>query len=127
MSMNVVEKHVEGGRLFGLFVKTDHGFAYVALRERREIFRGGAPTVGIAIEQDTAAWAIDNATLLLAQKKGATHIGVQCQDTGEKWFTPIGDYFSHRARFIDYSNRGGSKQRCLPLTAFQLYENKGSK
>jgi len=68
-----------------------------------------------------AAWAIDYSTLVATRGKNRKLIGGKLMGTGDRNFSPIERYFDRKlTRTINYTSRGGSLQKILPLKAFKV-------
>jgi hypothetical protein len=112
---------VKRGRItLGHLVTLDSGeIVYAARRRHRHIFRSGRASISAAMEDGEAAWAIDETTLYMLRTKGVKRVAVRVEDTGDIYLTALASFFDLRkARVKDYSDRGGSRQRYLPLDHF---------
>lgn len=111
----------KGKRLYGAIVTLDSGErVYMAYRKRNEIYRAGEMRVGEAIRKGIAAWAMDDETLRIMRAHSIKVVGVFVRDTGERYVTSIDSYFDKsKIKVLNYSNRGGSLQRFLPLQYFK--------
>jgi hypothetical protein len=114
----------KGKRLYGWICRFEDGrVAYMARRKHSEVYRGGHSTISDAIRAGVAAWALDDETLLAMRAKGIPYVGVMVEDTGDRYITRIAKFFEKDParkvwKFHDYSTRGGSPQRLLPLSEF---------
>jgi hypothetical protein len=119
--VTLVELVKKGKRLYGAFYLFRGMLAYIAYRKQAEIFRAGEASISEALRKGTAAWALDEETLLLARSRGARFVGIMVKDTGDRYIARIERWFDRgRAKFINYERKGGSLQRCLPLSEFAL-------
>lgn len=111
----------KGRRLYGAIVTLDCGEkVYMAYRKRNEIYRAGEVRVSEAIKKGVAAWAMDDETLRVMRAHGIKVVGVFVRDTNERYVTSIDNYFDKtKIKVLNYSSRGGSLQRYLPLQHFQ--------
>jgi hypothetical protein len=118
----MIEFVSKGKRLYGAFFQLSKAPVYVAFRRPADLFkgtRGKFITLTQAMQDDTAAWAIDESTLRLAKSKGCTHIGVWIKKLGWVFLTPIENYQDRTKAFSrNYSSKGGELQRYLPLRYF---------
>ncbi|SER28521.1 hypothetical protein SAMN05216548_114101 [Faunimonas pinastri] len=85
---------------------------FLAYRKTSDIQRAGERDISSAVRKGTAAWAIDDDTLLTIRAQGIRYVGVLCKDTGDKWLTVIDRFYEHAT-----VNRWG---RCLPLSHFRM-------
>lgn len=119
------EKHLElvkkGKRLYGAIVTLETGQkVYMAYRKHNEIYRSGEVRLGDAIKKGVAAWAMDDDTLSMMRAHGINVVGVFVRDSGDRYVTQIENYFDKtKIRILNYSARGGSLQRFLPLQYFK--------
>tara|TARA_R110002074_G_scaffold86408_1_gene190797 strand:- start:3120 stop:3503 length:384 start_codon:yes stop_codon:yes gene_type:complete len=119
--MRSKEEHKKGNRLYGYFFEQDNGVKiYLAIRTERQLYTNRVGSVSKAIRQDDAGWAIDTSTLALAKRRGVTVIGVKSKNTGRYYFATLEAYFTPtKTKLIDWTERGGSIQRMLPLSEFK--------
>jgi hypothetical protein len=111
----------KGKRLYGAFYTFAGKLAYIAYRKHGDVFRAGEATISEALRKGTAAWALDDETLLMARARGAAFVGIMVRDTGDRYLARIEHWFDRgRVRFIDYEKKGGSRQRCLALSEFVM-------
>jgi len=117
-----VEYHKKGRRIYGAFIWQDNGVnVYLAFRKHSDIYTDRKGKLSLAMREGFAAWAIDYSTLVAARAKNMKFIGVKLKDTGDMYFTPIERYFDRKlTRTINYTSRGGSLQKILPLKAFKV-------
>jgi len=117
-----IEKYKKGRRLYGgfYFDKARNIRVYLAYRWHREIYRCGESTVSDALRKKVACWAIDCETLQLAKIKGVQFVGVKLKDDDSLFLAPIEAFYDPKnIKILNYSNRGGSHQRYLPLSQFR--------
>jgi len=121
-----IEHLRKGKRLYGAFVTYPDGRrVYLAYRKHGEIFRAGKKSISRAIQEGVAGWAIDSETLGEVRARGVDAIGVLVKETGDKYLTNIQNYYDpYRSSVIDYSGKGGSLQRVLPLQFFRKADGK---
>jgi hypothetical protein len=92
----------------------------LAYRWHKEIFRCGEVTISDAQRKGIACWALDNDTLQLAKIKGVKYIGVRLKDTGSLYLAPIDEFYNPaNIKIMNYTARGGSLQRYLPIDRFR--------
>lgn len=117
-----IEPHKKGRRLYGVFVRLYNGKQlYMAVRRHKEIYRHGRKSLSQAMREGVAGWAIDSDTLMEAERRGIDHIGVFVKDTGDKYLTERERFYDpYIAHMIDYTSKGGSIQRVLPLGSFAM-------
>ena len=120
----VTEKEIRGVGarriLYGHVLTLDTGVKiYIARRKRREIFRNGKSSISAAMSEEIAAWAIDESMLMNLRAKGIGFIGIRELDTGDLYLTRIITFFDRKKfKTKDFSTRGGSRQRYVPLQYF---------
>jgi hypothetical protein len=118
----VTEQYKKGRRRYGVFCKNTltGTVVYVAYRWHREIFRSGKSTISDAMREGVACWAIDAETLQLAKIKGAKFVGVKLKDSGSIYLTKIEEFYNPSViKVLNYSKRGGSLQKYLPVDCFR--------
>ena len=121
--MWIKEKHKKGRRHYGWFLKNDTTgmMIYIARRWHKEIFRSGKTTISEATRDGVACWAIDCETLQLCKIKGVQYVGIKVRDQGTLYLTKIDEFYNPSNISIkNYTARGGSLQRYLPLDAFTV-------
>lgn len=117
-----IEQYKKGKRRYGCFCKnTKTGvIIYLAYRWHKEIFRSGEMTISEAKRKNIACWAIDCDTLQLAKIKGVKYVGVRVKDSGSLYLAPIEEFYNpHNGKILNYTARGGSTQKYLPLACFR--------
>lgn len=106
-----------GKRIFGgVYALPSGKEVYIAFRKQAEMFRHGEKTLTDAIHKGTAAWAIDNDTLIRLRIEGVYLIGIQTKETGDLYLATLADF--NAAPMLNYESRGGALQRYLPLDKF---------
>lgn len=107
----------KGRRLYGAWGVTDKGVPfYLAIRRHGEYYRQGAATLSEAMRDGRAAWALDDETIINMRARKVRMVGVIVRDTFDCYVTPVESFFDAKKRkFIDYTSKGGSLQRFLPL------------
>lgn len=110
----------KGRRHYGALYHLPTGVkVYLAHRRIREIYRSGEKTIVAAIKKDVAAWALDEETLIQMRAQGVRFVGVLVRETGDRFITPIANFFDKtKARILNFESRGGALQRYLPLSLF---------
>lgn len=118
----VVEQHRVNGRLYGAICESQGGQRYYLARRRHDqIFRGGESSVSDAITKGKACWAVDILTLSEMKSKGIGMIGIHVRETGDEYFTQATNFDDPNKTYVrNYSKRGGSLQRYLPLGFFTM-------
>lgn len=113
--------HMKGKRKYGYFISQDNGLnIYMALRSHREFYRDKNASLSTAMRKGQAGWAIDVETLIEARSKGVSVIVVAIRNTPDLYITHINNYLNGKhTKLINYSSRGGSLQRHLPLQWFE--------
>ena len=110
--------------LYGWMAELDNGERlYIARRKHREIFRSGKQSISGAMQEEIAAWAIDELLLVNLRAKKVKFIGVRVIDKGDFYLTKLETFFDRaKYKLMDYSGvgRGGSRQRYVPLQHFLL-------
>lgn len=116
----LLEKVKKGRRLYGgIYEVADGRRVYLAYRHRKEIFRSGESCISDAVREGNAAWALDDATLLMLRARKIEFAGVILKDTGDKWLTRTECFFDRdKATVKNYTGRGGALQRYLPMQHF---------
>lgn len=109
----------KGRRTYGAFYTRPDGTRfYMAWRKTKEIFRSGEPDISTAIRNGKACWAIDEEDLINCRAQGIKFIGIIDRDSGDRYMTVLEAFYS-KAAVMNYSTRGGSLQRYLPLQHFR--------
>lgn len=110
-----------GRRHYGAIYDLPSGHrVYLAHRRLGEIFRAGEKSIRAAIAARTAAWALDEETLIQMRAQGIKFVGVLVRETGDKFLTELSWFFDKtRAKVMNYERRGGALQRYLPLQYFR--------
>ncbi|MBP2498398.1 hypothetical protein ABID82_005084 [Methylobacterium sp. PvP062] len=118
--VTLLEKVKKGHRLYGgIYLMPDGRKVYLAYRHRKEIFRSGESYISDAVREGNAAWALDDATLLMLRARKIEFAGVLLKDTGDKWLIRTEIFFDRdKASAKNYSGRGGALQRYLPMQHF---------
>lgn len=117
--------HKVGKRTYGAYYTTANGTRfYMAWRKssdrRKGIFQSGEKTISDARRKGVACWALDEDTLINLRASGIKLVGVLDKDTGDKYMTTIDRFFDPAyAAVLNYTSRGGSLQRYLPLQHFR--------
>lgn len=113
-------EHRKGRRLYGYYILWDDLWLYVALRRHKEIYRDGEPSISEAVRSGKAGWAVDNTTLIEARSRGCAVLCVFVKDTGQLYYTHLSNFLptSGCSKQIDWTGRGGSSQRVVPLDRF---------
>lgn len=116
--MQLVKK---GRRTYGgIYTLPNSVKVYLAHRKEREIWRAGKKTVSEAIQDGSAAWAIDDDTLITIRAQGIKFVGVLVKDSKDVYMTTIDRFFDPSiCKVLNFEARGGALQRYLPLTEFQ--------
>lgn len=117
-----IEHLKKGRRLYGAFFNFDDGRkVYIAYRRNKEIFRGGRKSISDALRDGVAAWAIDDDTIREARARGCKAIGVRVRDTGDIYITNLSNFMDKdKIKVLNYSRRGGSLQRYLPMEHWRM-------
>jgi len=112
----------KGRRIYGgVYELSDGREVYLAWRKQSEIFRSGERTTSDAFVKGTAAWALDDETLLNLRLEGIELVGVLVKETLDIYLTHISNFFDQtKAKVLNYEARGGALQRCLPVTFFHV-------
>lgn len=116
----------KGSRKLGFFYTLDTGeVIYVATRQHKHIYRSSFYSISAAMQEDQASWGIDDLTLLNLRARGIPRIGVNVVDTGDFYLGAVADYFDRtKFKLRDYTGvgRGGSRQRYVSLSNFQVFK-----
>lgn len=109
--------HFKGKRRYGAFVTQDNGVKlYLAFRKHNDVYVERKGKISDALRTGVAAWALDMTTVIAARARGCTLVGVRVKETGDYYFTKLENFFTpKRVRTINYSSKGGSLQKVLPL------------
>jgi hypothetical protein len=119
--MTVVKK---GRRTYGAYYVFDNGVKiYMAWRKFSDIFCSGKKDISEALRNGCALWAIDEDDLITIRAKGCSAAGVLVKDTGDKYIAPI-DVWTQHAKFLNYTKRGGSKQKYLNIDLMLFHPGK---
>ncbi len=120
------EQYKKGRRKYGCFFKNSKTgvVVYLAYRWHKEIFRSGEATISEASRRGVACWAIDCDTLQLCKIKGVKYVGVKEKESGSLYLAPIEEFYNpHNGKILNYTARGGSTQKYLPLKHFKTRIN----
>lgn len=117
-------EHRRGKRLYGYFILLDGLWIYCALRRHKEIYRDGESSISEAIRNGKAGWALDNHTLIEARSRGCAVVCILVKESRELYYTHIENFLpgSGVSKQIDWTSRGGSSQRVVPLARFRKKE-----
>jgi len=116
------EEYKKGRRRYGCFCKNRKTgvVVYLAYRWHREIFRSGESTISEAKRKGIACWAIDCETLQICRIKGVKFVGVKVKESGCLYLASIEEFYNpHNGKIMNYTARGGSTQKYLPLDCFR--------
>lgn len=81
-------------------------------------------TISEAVRNGVAAWAIDEETLGRMRSKGIKYVAVQVKEFGDVYVTKLENFYNRSlSKFLDFSKRGGTQQRYLPLQYFHHIPN----
>lgn len=121
-SIECLEVIKRGRRMHGKIWKLlDGRKVYVAYRKTFQIYRSKELNISAAMRSKTAAWAIDSNVLREVKRKGCELISIWDKKSDTKYITSIEDFFDrNKILKINYSDRGGSNQKCLPLGYFRV-------
>lgn len=108
----------KGRRTYGAFVQTSSSLIYCAFRSPGDLFLDGKPgefrSIAQGLRDGRAAWAIDDATLRIAKRKGARFIAVYVKRLKWYFITPIETFDNPKFYYRrNYASRGGADQRYL--------------
>lgn len=119
ISVSLIKK---GRRKYGGIYTLPSGTkVYLAYRNLREIYRSGKTTISEAVRDGSACWAIDEEHIQQMRLAGVPYIGVLVRDTRDIYLTRLTSYLDRsKIKFHNYSTRGGSHQRLLPLEHFKV-------
>jgi hypothetical protein len=109
-----------GRRLYGgIYELSDARKVYIAFRSRKEIFRGGLKSLSEAVDEGVACWAVDYDTLLRMRREQILLIGIYVKDEGDIYVTHYDSFFDQtKCTVRNYSTRGGTLQKYLPIQHF---------
>ena len=118
MPKRVIRK---GRRLYGAVYTLPSGVeVYLAYRKHSEYFRSGKKTLSEAVNDNVAAWALDDETLIRLRIEGVRYAGVLVREDDDVYIAPISSFFDKtQAKVMNYESRGGALQRYLPLDRFK--------
>lgn len=117
--------HKSGKRRLGAFFDASFGSCYLAFRRPKDIFRGDIGrekkrSASQSLIEGDAMWAIDIATLMEARRCGVQVILVLMRPQRIVYYAPIESFLDPmKYRAHNYSLKGGSDQRYLPIKHFQ--------
>lgn len=117
-----IQIHKKGKRLYGgFYINKEKGLRiYLAYRWHRQIFRSDENSTSEAMRKGVACWAFDCDTLQLAKIQGVQFVGVKLKDDGSLFLAPIEAFYDpENIKILNYSSKGGSHQRFLPLSKFR--------
>lgn len=119
-NLKLLEKVTKGRRTYGGIYELPSGRrVYLAYRERKGIWRGGATCVSDAVREGKAGWAIDDSHLVMLRARKIEFAGVMRKDTGDKWLTRVENFFDRdKASVKNYSGRGGALHRYMTMEHF---------
>lgn len=114
----------KGRRTYGVFVETTASMVYCAFRSPGDLFldgkRGDFRSIAHGLQTGAAAWAIDDATLTKARRKGVKFIAVYVRKLRWYFITPIENFYDPKLYYRrNYASRGGSDQRYLSTDHWQ--------
>lgn len=120
----MIELVRKGKRLYGAYMQTTQGLAYVAFRKPDDFFRDGARgeklTLTQAMNEGRAAWAIDEHTIIAARARGVVTLGVWVKKANWLFITQFQNYLDPNLYYTrSYVTRGGSEQRFLSCKFFE--------
>lgn len=124
MGITEIQEHRKGKRLYGYFITQDNGVkVYVAVRKHSDIYRARDGSLSSALREGTAGWALDVETLMMARRRGCAYIVVFVRRRKDLWVCRMADFLNTaKSQLVDWSGRGGSSQRMLPLQYFAFRE-----
>lgn len=114
-----------GKRTYGAYFDTSTKKIYCAFRNPGEIFLDGKPgvlrTIAQGLQDGSAAWAIDETTLMSARHRGCDYIGVWVKKLNWIFLTPIDTFIDPRKFYRrNYGSKGGSEQRYVSTHHWQM-------
>jgi len=117
---HLIEHVRKNRRLYGgIFELPSKKRVYLAYRDKKEIFRNGAPSISDAIRKGIACWALDVDTLGEMKAKGIAYVGVRVRESGDIYITHLKNFYDEgKVQVMNFKKRGGELQRYLPLTYF---------
>jgi hypothetical protein len=117
-----IELNKRGRRTYGAtYTLPDGRRCYLAWRRIREIYRAGEKDISTAIRLGTAAWAIDDRDLIRLKVTGVRMVGVLVKETADVYLTDLRNYFDkNQYKMLNFTSKGGSLQRFLPLDRFTV-------
>lgn len=119
----MIEFVTKGRRLYGAFIQLSTCLVYVAFRKPKDLYKGTVgkfKTLTAAVQDETAAWAIDEATLRQCRTKDVKFVAVWVKQLGWLFMTNIQNYQDREKSYSrNYSSRGGELQRFLPCKFFE--------
>ncbi len=121
-SSTLIEPNKRGRRTYGAtYTLPDGRRYYLAWRKIGEIYRAGEKDISSAMRLGTAAWALDDQDLIRLKVQGIRIVGIKVKETADVYLTDLRNYFDKsRYKMLNFSSRGGSLQRFLPLDHFTV-------
>lgn len=121
---NIVRKIKRGRRIYGaVYAMSSGGEYYLAWRKQAEMFRSGEKSISDAVSAGTAAWALDDETLIDLRVQGIKIVGVWVKETNDIYLTKLSKFNDPKlAKVMNYESRGGALQRYLPITEFSFVQ-----
>ena len=118
--MELVKK---GRRTYGAYIKAPHHQIYCAFRNPGDFFLDGKPgqfrSIAHALQDGSAAWAIDDAQLREAKYRGCKYIAVWVRKLNWLFMTPIETFFDPECYYRrNYGSKGGADQRYVSTVHF---------
>lgn len=117
-----IELNKRGRRTYGAtYTLPDGRRCYLAWRRIAEIYRAGEKDISTAMRLGTAAWALDDRDLVRLKCEGIRLVGVRVKETSDIYLTDLRNYFDKtQYKLLNFTSRGGSLQRFLPLDRFTV-------
>jgi len=121
--LEVTKEPVKKGRrvLGNIYRWPDGKSCYLARRRSDQIIRHGkGKSISAAIREEVACWGIEQDILFRLRGLGIRYVGVICEDTGDRWLTPIARFFNPQyAGTFRYSPGSAALFKTLPLRFFK--------
>ncbi len=114
----------KGRRTYGAFVDLKSAKVYVAFRNPGDFFldgkKGEFKSIAQGLQDGDAAWAIDDETLMKARRRGVTLVAIWVKKLNWLFMTTLDSFYDPKRYFRrNYTHRGGSEQRYVPVRYFQ--------
>lgn len=92
---------------------------YASFRKRGDMYRAGERTISGAIQQEKSGWSIDEDTLLRLRAERVEFVAIVVRETQDIFITTVEKFRDRElSKYANYTGRGGTIVRYLPLQHF---------